>query len=97
MARVRQYDVEVLESKSHGRDGKSYYYGMGLAAYSKKGAENFAFDIVCGMTFEEAADSCLEEWRGFFLGLSKKHPGMIGPELTEHYFSFKAYCSSRVD
>ena len=97
MARIRQYDVEVLGSKSHGRDGKNYYFGMGLSAYSKTGAEDFAFDILCGMTFEEIADACLDMWKGVFLNLSKKHPGMLGPELVDRYFSFKAYCSSRVD
>ena len=97
MARMKQYDVEILGKHSHGRDGKNYYFGMGLAAYSKTGAEDFAFDIVSGMTFEEVAESCLDMWRNHFLGLAKKHPGVIGPELVDRYFSFKAYCSSRVD
>ena len=97
MSKIKQYDVEVLGSHSHGRDGKNYYYGMGLAAYSKSNAEDFAFDILCGMTFEEIADACLDEWRNFFLTLSVKHPGIIGADLVNKYFSFKAHTSNRKD
>lgn len=97
MSKIKQYDVEVLGKYSHGRDGKNYYYGMGLAAYSKSGAENFAFDILSEMTFEEIANSCLDGWRSFFLTLSTKHPGIIGPDLVDKYFSFKAYTSDRKD
>lgn len=50
---MKDYEVEVKEATSHGRRGKTWYFGMILNCDSRQQAEYFAEDIMYGMTYGE--------------------------------------------
>lgn len=50
---MRDYEVEVMEARSHGRNGKRHYFGMVLYTDNRQQAEWFADDLMHSMTYEE--------------------------------------------
>lgn len=81
----KTYSVEVLEKYSHGKYGKTYFFGLCVSATSKKSAETFAEELVNEMDMNEFLFHCIDESketaRQYIFGM-----GMKKPEL-----SFKAY------
>lgn len=58
---MKQYEVEVMGSKSHGIYGKERYFGLVLSSDSCKSAETFAEDIIYDMTYQEFFDRCISD------------------------------------
>lgn len=52
---TKNYEVEVRSNRSHGKYGKVTHFVLVLEASSKKRAEEFAHDVLDGMTYAEVA------------------------------------------
>jgi len=91
MKKQRQYAVEVLSKYSHGKYGKTFYFGFYLYGFSKTDAENVAAETLAEMTFPEISKRCVDcgkPWETF--DYSRKDE-KIGFDMVDKYFSFKAY------
>ena len=51
--KTKQYAVEVLEKRSHGRYGKDVFQVWCLSETSKERAVEFGYEILAGMTYKE--------------------------------------------
>ena len=60
---MKNYSVEVLSKESHGRYGKSYFFGMCVSAANKKMAESFVEELVDDMTFDEFLEWCVDDMK----------------------------------
>lgn len=94
MAKERQYAVEVTSRYSHGKYGKTFYFGMYLPGFSKKDAEEVGMETLANMTFKEINERCIDgvgkpwkTWHETQVGESDP----IGFEMAELFFSCKAY------
>ena len=94
--KTKQYAVEVLEKRSHGRYGKDIFQVWCLSETSKERAVEFGYEILAGMTFNEILKPFCEE-NGHDIetmipfGYDNK---MLGYEDAKKFFSVRAYVYS---
>ena len=94
MRETKQYAVEVTERFSHGRHGKTFYFGLYLCGFNKKDAEEVGYETLAEMTFDEINETCVSDgmkpWQIYDqIAYGSDRP--IGFELAEKYFQCKAY------
>lgn len=58
---MKNYTVEVLGKYSHGRYGKTFYFGMIVSADNKQLAQSMVEELVNDMSDEEFIEWCTED------------------------------------
>lgn len=96
--KTKQYAVEVLEKRSHGRYGKDVFQVWCLSETSKERVVEFGYEILAGMTYKEIIKDFAEEHNHdirFMIPFGCDNDKPIGYENAKRYFSVKAYLYSK--
>ena len=92
--KTKQYAVEVLSKRSHGKYGKDTFQVWCLSETSKERAIEFGYEILAGMTYHEILKPYCEETKTDIrmitpFGYDNEKP--IGYEDSKRFFTVKAY------
>lgn len=92
--RTKQYAVEVLTKRSHGKYGKDTFQVWCLSETSKERVIEFGYEILAGMTYREILKEYCEEHKcdiAMMIPFGYDNDKPIGYENAKCFFSVKAY------